>query len=337
MSGLRDAALEPRWAYPSAISARKLLLTLAALTALAWSAKVTQIDRAVALTSQAVLTAMTGRGESQVAAGLQRIGSALWPLQLEERTDLTRIQGFDPLAAPPFSHLETRTGVTREFNVETLKMETSTREVLELVVPYGYVTRVLGKLFETFLIALWGTILALILSIPLGFMGARNLMGDGTVVFATRAVVSFFRAVPEIVSALFLVIAYGFGPVAGVIALGLHGAGFLGKFYADDIENADPKPQEALRALGANVLTMTRFAILPQVFPQYVAYTLYIFDRNIRMATVIGIVGAGGIGQELKGRFDMYAYGHVGTILLIIFLTVLALDQLSAKLRSRLL
>ncbi|WP_255964271.1 PhnE/PtxC family ABC transporter permease, partial [Staphylococcus aureus] len=116
-----------------------------------------------------------------------------------------------------------------------------------------------------------------------------------------RGIVSLLRAVPELISALFLVLAYGFGPIAGVLALALHACGFLGKFYAEDIETADDKPQEALRAISANKLKIMRFAVLPQVMPQFVAYTLYVLDRNVRMATVVGLVGAGGIGQELKG------------------------------------
>jgi phosphonate transport system permease protein len=122
-----------------------------------------------------------------------------------------------------------------------------------------------------------------------------------------------------------------------MLALGIHSAGFLGKFYAEDIEDADRKPQEALVALGAGKLRVLRAAVLPQVLPSYVAYTLYILDRNVRMATVVGLVGAGGIGLELKGRFDMFEYDHVGTILVAIFTTVLILDQISARLRARLI
>jgi phosphonate transport system permease protein len=139
------------------------------------------------------------------------------------------------------------------------------------------------------------------------------------------------------ISALFLVLAYGFGPVPGILALGFHAAGFFGKFYAEDIENSDKGPQEALFAIGASKLKVLWFGVLPQVLPQYIAYTLYILDRNVRMATVIGIVGAGGIGQELKGRYEMFNYGHVSTILLVLFITVFLLDRLSARLRARLI
>ena len=203
--------------------------------------------------------------------------------------------------------------------------------------PLGYVWLVAAKMLETLEIALWGTIVAILIGFPLALLSARNMMRFAAIRMMARGIIGFCRAIPELVSALFLVIAYGFGPIAGILALGLYGAGFLGKFYADDAENADPRPQEALTAIGAGKMLMWRYAILPQVLPQYIAYTLYILDRNVRMATVIGLVGAGGIGQELKGRYDMYEYGHVGTILIAIFIVVLLLDRSAGRLRKSLL
>jgi phosphonate transport system permease protein len=139
------------------------------------------------------------------------------------------------------------------------------------------------------------------------------------------------------VSALFLVLMYGFGPIAGVLALGFHCSGFFGKFFADDIENAEKGPQEALQAAGAGKIKTLYYAVMPQVMPQYIAYIQYILERNVRMATVIGIVGAGGIGIELKGRFDMFNFGHVTTILFVIFLTVLLLERISQAIRKRII
>ena len=170
---------------------------------------------------------------------------------------------------------------------------------------------------------------------PLAYFSSINYSQIGVFYTLARGIVSFFRAIPELISAMFLVLAFGFGPIAGVLALAIHSAGFLGKFYAEDIENAAKGPQEALRAIGVSKIKTLRFAVLPQVLPQYVAYNMYILDRNVRMATVIGIVGAGGIGQELKGRYDMFEYGHVATILVMIFITVFLLDQISGKIRSK--
>jgi phosphonate transport system permease protein len=214
-----------------------------------------------------------------------------------------------------------------------MEEQRETREVL--VEPVGYLMHVLRKMLETLELGLWGTVIAIVFSVPLAFFSARNYSPNRATYVVARGFVSLFRSVPELISALFLVLAFGFGPIAGVLALGIHAAGFLGKFYAEDIENADDKPQEAMRAIGANKVKTLWTAVIPQVIPQYIAYTLYILDRNVRMATVIGIVGAGGIGQELKGRYDIYNYGHVGTILVIIFLTVFALDQISARVRAR--
>jgi phosphonate transport system permease protein len=184
-------------------------------------------------------------------------------------------------------------------------------------------------------LAFWGTLFALLLGVPLACLGARGYAPNRSTYLASRLTSSFLRAVPELVSALVLTLAFGFGPPPGVVALAFHSAGFFGKFFADDIENADWGPQEALIAVGANRLKVLRHAVLPQVLPQYIAYTQYILERNVRMATVIGVVGAGGIGIELKGRFDMFDFGHVSTIIVVIFVTVLVLEQLTQRLRAR--
>lgn len=274
---------------------------------------------------------------SQVGKGLGRVGETMFPLQLGERTEITRIENFDPSRLPWFSRIERQETKEVRLNPVTLQTEVTLETKEVLVEPLGYLRRVLVKMIETLEMALWGTILAVLVSVPLAIWGARNYTPHSTVYAYSRGSVSFLRAIPEMVSALFLVLAFGFGPIAGILALGFHAAGFLGKFYAEDIENADPGPQEALRAIGANGLKVLWFGVLPQVFPQYIAYTLYILDRNVRMAMVVGIVGAGGIGQEMKGRYDMFNYGHVSTILLALFVIVFILDQLSARLRARLI
>ena len=302
---------------------------------LAQTGRTMEVPRMVRLTAEAVMAAAGFEVDSQVARGLGKVGSSLWPPQIEERTEVGRIEGFRPDRLPWLSRIEVTQSEDQRMNPETLRME-STPEVSEVLVePVGYLSLVLAKLVETLEIAVWGNFIAIIISGPLAFFSAANLTPSRYLYGAARAVVSFFRAIPELVSALFLVMAYGFGPIAGILALAIHSAGFLGKFYAEDIENADIKPQEALRAIGANRIKVFRYAILPEVLPQYIAYTLYVLDRNVRMATVIGIVGAGGIGQELKGRFDMYNYHHVATILIAIFIMVFAIDQLAAGLRRR--
>jgi phosphonate transport system permease protein len=270
---------------------------------------------------------------SQVRDGLAKLLSELFPVQLSETREVARIPDFDPMNLPPFAHLEAVETSVERLNPDTLKIERTTERRTVLVEPFGYAGHVALKMLETLEIALWGTILGVVFGLPLGMLGARNLTPHPLVRTAARGVIAMMRSVPELVSALLLVLAYGFGPIAGVLALAIYGGGFLGKFYADDMESSDTAPQEALTAIGAGKLLLWRFAILPQVMPQFIAYTLYVLDRNVRMATVIGLVGAGGIGQELKGRYDMYEYAHVGTILIAILIVVLLLDQGASRLR----
>ena len=216
-------------------------------------------------------------------------------------------------------------------------LESTEENILFLVEPFGYLKTVIIKIIESIEIAFWASFISIILSIPLAYYSAKNYAPNKLIYFFSRSSVSALRAIPELISVLFMVLAFGFGPAAGIMALGLHSAGFLGKFFAEDIENSDKGPQEALIALGASKWKVLKLAVLPQVMPQYVAYMLYILDRNLRMATVIGLVGGGGIGQELKGRFDLFEYGHVTTIIIVIFIVVFIFDQISAKLRSKLI
>lgn len=323
--------------FPPVFGVRTLLAIPAAVTLLWFTGERLEIDRMAGLTTEAGMAAVGARSDSPVASGLSTIFAAMWPLQVAERTETARIENFDASRLPPFARIETEQVPVQTLNPDTLAIETQTETREFLVEPFGYLQRVLLKMLETLEMSLWGTLIAVVLSAPLAVFAARNYSPHPVVYFLARSIASFLRAIPEMFSALILVVAYGFGPIPGVLALALHSIGFLAKFYAEDIEAADPKPQEAMLAIGAGRLKTLRHAVLPQVLPQYVAYTLYVLDRNIRMAAVVGIVGAGGVGQELKGRFDMYDYAHVGTILAVIFVTVLLLDQVSARLRRRLI
>jgi phosphonate transport system permease protein len=338
---VRALALERRpaaeWRYRQPFGPRVLALLFAATIGLGISARHVELDRMAALTGEWLATLVGLAETSQVGRGLGRVAETLFPLQIGERTEVARIEGFDPTRLPWLGRIERQESREVTLNRQTLQTEVRVEVKEYLVEPLGYLWRVLVKMVETLEIALWGTILAVVVSVPLALGGARNYAPHATVYALSRATVSFLRAIPEMISALFLVLAFGFGPIAGILALGFHAAGFLGKFYAEDIENAERGPQEALAAIGAGRLKVLWFGVMPQVVPQYIAYTLYILDRNVRMATIIGIVGAGGIGQELKGRYEMFNYGHVSTILLVLFVTVFALDQLSARIRARLI
>lgn len=325
------------WDLRSPYGARTVLIIIIVFCFIIISGKNSEINKMAAMIAEAIGYFIGVSDSSQVVNGLGRALSGMWPLQISETTEISRIQNFNPNDIPVFSRIETQEVSVSELDPVTLQLTQSliTREVL--VQPLGYVKHVSLKMIETVEIAIWATIFACIISTPLAYFAAKNYTPNRLSYNAARSIISMFRSVPELISAMFFVLAFGFGPVAGIIALGFHSAGFLGKFFAEDIENADIRPQEALISIGANKIKTLRFAVLPQVLPQYVAYILYILDRNVRMATVIGIVGAGGIGQELKGRYDMFDYGHVATILLLIFFVVLTLDKVASSIRAKLI
>lgn len=323
------------WNLPHPYGTKHLAIVVILFILLWVTGQRVEIGKMFVMSGEAILDIIGIEKDSQVKRGLSKFFTSMFPLQIEEKTEISRIENFNPNKLPLFARIEVQDVKEYRLNPETLQTELIIETKELLVEPFGYLWRAILLMVQTIEIALWATIISVMLSIPLSFFAARNYSPNIITYQSSRVVTSFFRAMPDIILALFLVLAYGFGPIAGILALGISSAGFLGKFYAEDIENADTKPQEALRAIGANKIKVFWYAVLPQVLPQYIAYTLYILDRNVRMATVIGIVGAGGIGQELKGRFDMFDYSHVGTLLVVIFVTVFLLDQVSARLRAK--
>ncbi len=191
------------------------------------------------------------------------------------------------------------------------------------------------SMIETIEIAILGTFIAIFLSIPLALLSARNIAPNIFIFFIARTITVFFRAIPEFIIAMILVIAIGFGAMPGVLALGIHTMGFLAKFYAEDIEHINKGPVEALTSSGASKRQIISFAIIPQIIPSFIANNLYILDRNIRMATMLGIVGAGGIGYELQSSFRMFEYPKVSAIIIIIFITIFIIDNISSLIRSK--
>jgi phosphonate transport system permease protein len=193
----------------------------------------------------------------------------------------------------------------------------------------------------TVFMALMGTLFAVVMALPLSFFGARNLMGASTAARlcygATRAVMNVLRSVEVMIVALLMVVVVGTGPFAGVLALAIHGVGALGKLYSEAIESIDPGPIEAVTATGASPLQVVMFGVLPQVAPQFVAFTVYRWDINVRMATVIGLVGGGGIGFLLQDAINLGRWAQAGTAIWLIALVVGAMDAASAALREKLL
>lgn len=311
-----------------------LLLTVVVMI---WSGRRLEFGAAAQVVGEATAAGVGLRDSSQLGGGIGRFLSGMWPFAIAEITETARIVDFDPQDLPAFAHLEERVRLEQRLDPDTFAMVGVEVSSQVLVEPCGYLLRVLRLMVMTLEMAAWATLLAIVVGLPLGLLGASNLAFAGVLRWLARGASSSLRATPEIILAMVLVLGFGFGPVPGILALGLHSAGFLGKFFADDMENADRGPQEALRAAGGGRLAVFRLAILPQVLPQYAAYIQYILERNVRTATIIGIVGAGGIGVELKGRWDMFHYQHVATILLAIFLTVVLLEQVVGRLRRRLI
>ena len=193
------------------------------------------------------------------------------------------------------------------------------------------------SMLETVEIAMLGTLLAIILSVPTALLSARNITPNYPVYLISRTITIFFRALPEFIVAMILVIAVGFGAIPGVLALGFHTMGFLAKFYSESIEHIDKNPLEALETMGASKWQIFAFGVVPQIMPSFMGSNFYILDRNIRMATMLGIVGAGGIGYELQSSFRMFEYERVSAIIILIFATIFVIDKISSYIRENLL
>jgi phosphonate transport system permease protein len=231
--------------------------------------------------------------------------------------------------------------VVNDLEIDFIKLVTDSSkyfgDILSRMLPpdFSNLNELVYAMFETIEIAFLGTFIAIVLSIPLGLFSARNLAPNYFVYLICKTIVIFFRAIPEFIIAMILVIAIGFGAMPGVLALGLHTMGFLAKFYAEDIEHINKGPIDALKSSGATKSQIISFGVIPQILPSFVANNLYILDRNVRMATMLGIVGAGGIGYELQSSFRMFEYERVSAIIILIFVTIFIIDHLSAFIRSK--
>jgi phosphonate transport system permease protein len=192
-------------------------------------------------------------------------------------------------------------------------------------------------LFDTLLMAYCGTLLGLAGGFALCFFAASNIMESGAVRFATRRFFEFCRSVPELVFALIFIFAFQLGPVPGVLAIAIHTAGSLGKLFTEAVENVDRRPLESVSACGAGWFGAVRFGVLPQVLPSFASYGLLRFEVNVRGTSVIGFVGAGGIGQDLLEAIRTFQYSDVSAILVLIATTVFAIDLASEQIRHRLI
>jgi len=221
---------------------------------------------------------------------------------------------------------------------------------VELIEGTGAMVNLVGKFFppdftrfwsyfqatiETIAMGIWGTLLAVIVAIPLSILASENVC-PGWVVFPVRRLLDAMRAINELVFALIFIVAVGLGPFAGVLALFVHTAGTLGKLFSEAIEAIEPGPVEGIRATGGSKVQEIIFGVIPQVIPLWTSFTLYRFESNVRSASVLGIVGAGGIGVALVQNFRSFNYQNVCAILIILIVTVGIIDTISARIRNRL-
>jgi phosphonate transport system permease protein len=199
----------------------------------------------------------------------------------------------------------------------------------------GFLARMGLRIVETFQIALVGTVFGVLLSLPIGWAAARGVSPLGWGAYAFKALVSLARTIPDLVWALLFVSAVGLGAVAGTMTIVVDTIGFCGRFFAEAMEDADKAPQEALAAHGANRFHVLTAAILPDAMPSLINTALFALEKAVRSSVVLGLVGAGGIGQELKTAFDLFQYRNASAIILSIFVIVLLMEWLTDRLRAR--
>ncbi|MFT6903535.1 MAG: phosphonate transport system permease protein [Oleiphilaceae bacterium] len=196
---------------------------------------------------------------------------------------------------------------------------------------------VANAILVTFQMALVGTVIGILLSIPLALLAARNICNIAWLRHAVRALVSFFRTVPDLAWALFFVASVGLGPFAGTMTIIIDTIGFCARFFAESIEEVDPAPAEALSSIGASSCDRIAVALIPGALPSLVNTSLFSLEKAVRSSVVLGLVGAGGIGAELAVSMEMFRYDESATIVLMIFVLVLAVEQFSSHIRERLM
>ena len=195
----------------------------------------------------------------------------------------------------------------------------------------------LQSMLETVAMAYLGSMLALVIALPLGFMGARNIVPRPVFRFFTRRLFDGMRGIDQLIWALVFVRAVGLGPIAGILAICVADTGVLAKLFAEAIENIDGKQLEGVTATGAGKISALRFGVLPQILPVMISQTLYQIESNAREATILGLVGAGGIGLRLSERIQINAWDQVAYVIVLILITVAIIDHLSRMLRMRLI
>jgi phosphonate transport system permease protein len=202
---------------------------------------------------------------------------------------------------------------------------------------YWNVSVWLAALWQTILIAIYATLLGVVFGYVASFFAARNLSPGSKSIFISRRIMETARTVPELVFAVLFVYSFGLGPLAGVLAIGLHSMGALGKLFADVAENTDLEQVKGVRSTGASWAQTMVFGATPQVLPDYLSYALLRFEINVRAASILGFVGAGGIGQELYTAVKSFHHTDISAIALMLLVAVIAIDSFCSWLRGRII
>ncbi len=250
---------------------------------------------------------------SKVAAGLPRIGEYFGKLFSIEPT-----RGADPVAVLTLPHL-----------LGGVKQPQSIAYWFYRIDVY------LALLWQTVQMAILATAIGFAMAVGLCFPATAPLLRNRLVVFVVRRLLELMRGIPQVVLAFILVWPFGIGPLAGILAIAIHTTGALGKLFAELNENTDMRPVEGIRAVGGSWLAQIRYGVVPDVWPGFLSYALLRFEINVRSSTIIGFVGAGGIGQELKRVIGFNIYEEVSAIVILILLIVVAIDLLSEQVRHR--
>jgi phosphonate transport system permease protein len=201
---------------------------------------------------------------------------------------------------------------------------------------WSYAPRTFGPLLETFAMAVIASAIGCTVALPVSFLASRVTTPNLLTYIADRGLLGVVRALPDLLYALVFVAALGIGPLPGIIALILFNIGVVAKLLSETVDGVDPGPIEAARASGGNRIQTVRWAVLPQVLPNYVAYSLYVFELNVRASAVLGLVGAGGIGNEINTQRQFFRYDNLSVILVEIFVAVFVIEVISIWLRRRL-
>ena len=243
----------------------------------------------------------------------------VWGLML-----ILLIVAVKPVEMGHITKLFTNSQNMREFGADLLRPN------------FDLLTLYIGQMWITIQIAMWGTALAVVIAVPFGLACARNV-SPPWLQQPMRLLMNLLRSIPDLVVGTLFIVAVGLGPFAGVMALALNTGGVLAKLFSEAVESIDKGPVEGVRATGANRLQEVVWGIIPQVAPLWTSYALYRFESNSRSATVLGLIGAGGIGQLLFETLNAFDYHHLSAIIIVIIVAVTLIDILSQAMRGRLL